>query len=223
MSDLINATQTNVTDRTATADLIIVDGSASMYDKWASLMQAVDAFVSELTVETQITLIQFSGGSRSSYSDPEFVTARDCTPSQWAPVGTGEFHPIGGMTPLYDAINMAGRRARDTNPIKPGVVLYVTDGEENASKTTQVQAKAILDWMRAKGWTIKFLGCDFDNSKQAALLGGDKTEAIGVSTARLTDATKALAKKRNLHAQFGAPMEWSEDDHQQFGGYLGSK
>lgn len=220
MSDLINATQTNVaTDRIATADLIIVDGSGSMYNKWASLMQAVDVFVGELTVETQITLIQFSG---SDHHGPEFVTARDCTPSQWAPVSTGEFHPIGGMTPLYDAINMAGRHARDTNPIKPGVVLYVTDGEENTSKTTQAQAKAILDWMRAKGWTVKFLGCDFDNSKQAALLGGGKAEAIGVSTARLTDATKALAKKRNLHAQYGAPMEWSEDDHQQFGGYLGS-
>lgn len=219
--DLLNqtATQVDQTKRTATADFILVDGSGSMHGKWASLMQAVDAFINELNVETQITLVQFSGGSYH----PEFVTARDCTPSQWIPVGTGEFHPIGGMTPLYDAINMMGRHARDSNPVKPGIAFIVTDGEENASKTTQVQAKAILDWMRAKGWTIKFLGCDFDNSKQARALGGDKTEAIGVSTARLTDATKALAKKRNLHAQYGAPMEWSEEDHQQFGGYLGSK
>lgn len=220
-TNIMNAPQSGLTteNRIATADYILVDGSGSMYAHWADAMAALDAYVIERgPVHDKIVMTIFDG---SHNRPPRLVTARDSTPATWARVSDGETQPLGGMTPLYDGINAMGRWARDTNPIRPGVAIIVTDGEENCSTTTQVQAKAILDWMRAKGWTIKFIGANFDNSKQAAVLGGDKTEAIGVSSARLIDAAKALAKKRNLHAQYGTPMAWSEQDHEQFGGYLG--
>jgi von Willebrand factor type A domain len=202
-----------------TADYIVVDGSGSMFTHWASSMQAIDAFVAELgNLSTKLNMTIFD----NHHGTTRFVTARDCTPETWSRVSNGETQPLGGTTPLYDAINATGRMIRDANHPKPGSVLIVTDGDENASQTTQVQAKQILDWLRAKGWQITFIGCDFDNSRQASLLGGNKQSAIGVSSARLTNATTALARKRNLHAQFGAPMHWSEDDHQQFGGYLGN-
>ena len=98
----------------------------------------------------------------------------------------------------------------------------MTDGEENASQFTDlIRAKAILNWMRAKGWQVTFIGANFNNSQQASLLGGHPASAIGVSTQRLADATGALAAKRARYGLYGEPMHFSDDEKQEFGGFLG--
>jgi hypothetical protein len=203
--------------RPSNLDYIVLDASGSMLSKWLESLQAIDNYVAGLTIDTRIIAVSFTTGTGGN---AEFIKFRDCRREDWKPLLLDQPQCRGHMTPLYDAINTSGRECRDINPIHNSVV-YVTDGEENASKTTQPQAKAILDWMRAKGWQITFIGCDFDNSHQAALLGGNAQSAIGVSKARLVTATKELAKKRNLYSQFGVPMHWSKEDHQQFGGYIG--
>lgn len=221
MSSIINAPQGSLTSerstRPANIDYILLDGSGSMHTKWNDTTAAIDAYVSELAqLNTRLIVTQFD---HIASEGPRFQCERDCTPAAWTPLYM-RIKPLGFATPLYDAINMMGRAMRDLNPERASIVI-ATDGEETSSRTTLVQAKAILDWCRAKGWQVTFIGCDFNNQHQASLLGGDKTTAIGVSAARLSDATRALAKKRNLHAQFGTSMNWSDDDHQNFGGYLG--
>jgi hypothetical protein len=134
--------------------------------------------------------------------------------------------PIGahwGGTPLYDAINLMGRQLRDLDPKNASIVI-VTDGEETSSKyTTHVQAKAILDWCRAKGWAVTFIGADFDNNQQAKLLGANESNSIGVRKAKLLEAGKAFGQKRARHALFGEDINFTEDERKKFGGFLEHK
>jgi Mg-chelatase subunit ChlD len=130
-----------------------------------------------------------------------------------------EIARLGGMTPLYDAINMMARELRTTLPLKCSVII-ITDGDENASKTDAPQARALLDWMRSMGWQVTFLGCDFENSRQAKLLGASEANAVGVSVRRLVDATSMLAEKRARYSQYGTDMNLSDDEKQELGGLL---
>jgi hypothetical protein len=124
------------------------------------------------------------------------------------------------MTPLYDAINLMCRKLRDLDPPKASIVI-VTDGDENGSNHTSAdQARALLDWCRAKGWQVTFLGADFNNSKQAKLLGADETNTIGVRKQKLLEAGKSLGDKRLKHALYGDDINFSEDERKNFGGFL---
>jgi len=109
---------------------------------------------------------------------------------------------------------------RDLDPPRCSIVI-VTDGDENGSKYTDAeQARAFLDWCRAKGWQVTFIGADFNNSAQARLLGADARNSIGVTKARLLEAGKKLGEKRAAHALYGDDINFSEDERKDFGGYL---
>ena len=150
----------------------------------------------------------------------EYTVARDQAVTVWSPLGPEPPHCPGGDTPLYDAINIMVRTLQSENPDDCSIVI-VTDGEENGSRTTnETQAKALLNWCREKGWQVTFIGCDFNNSKMAKLLGGQAQNAIGAPTKRLTHITEELAKKRAYHSQFGTPMQFSDEDKKKFGGFL---
>lgn len=197
-------------------DYILIDGSGSMTDKWWESLEAIDAYVEGVraaNVQSQILIHTFDD------SDIDLIQ-RDQPIEQWVPLLK---QPIGanwGMTPLYDAVNVMGRRLAAMDPPRCSIVI-VTDGGENGSRITNlVQAKSILDWCRAKGWQVTFIGADFSNARQAALLGGNPASAIGVTKQNLKASTEALAKKRARYALYGEDMHWSDDEKQQFGGYL---
>jgi hypothetical protein len=196
-------------------DYILLDGSSSMHDKLADALGSIDTYAGELLtngVKTNIHVASFS-----NYSDFHYDTFASLTPDQWESVRG--FRIRGGSTPLYDAINTMCRELRDLNPEKASVLIY-TDGEENCSKTTVEQARALLDWCRAKGWQVTFIGCDFNNLRSAAALGANASTAIGTSARRLTDVTRELAKKRSNYDKYGSEIEFNDAEKQQFGGYL---
>jgi hypothetical protein len=125
-----------------------------------------------------------------------------------------------GSTPLYDAINLMGRELRELNPSRCSIVI-VTDGDENGSRhTDHSQARAILDWCRAQGWQVTFLGADFNNSRQAKLLGATEQNSLGVQAQRLIDAGKVLGQKRARNALYGDDISFTDDEKRDFGGYL---
>jgi von Willebrand factor type A domain len=197
-------------------DFILVDGSGSMTDNWWPLMEAVEAYVETLRknqTDTFMTLTVFSG-------DDLDMEQRNCSIADWKSVLTDPIVSTWGDTPLFDAINVMARRLRDEDPARCAITI-VTDGDNNGSNfTDQVQAKAILDWCRAKGWEVSFIGCDWNNAKLAAKLGSHASSAIGVAKAMLKDAAEELARKRSIYGKTGAPMHWSEEERSQFGGYL---
>lgn len=197
-------------------DYILLDGSASMQDQWWQSLSSIDAYVEVLAganLNAQVILATFDDTDRDCLQ-------RDCNLADWRPLSKS---PIGAHytdTPLYDAINLMGRRIRDLNPQKAHIVI-VTDGDENASKwTDQTQAKAILNWCRAKGYQVTFIGASFDNAKQAALLGSTPSAAIGVRKELLTEATRGLAQKRISYGLAGTDIHFSNEERTKFGGYL---
>lgn len=198
-------------------DVIILDGSGSMQSKWWESLYAIDSYVAQCQqseVQSHVTLSVFSG---SVLDD----TVRDCSIDAWIPLAKEPIGSTWGGTPLYNAINAMGRRLRETNPSRCSI-LIVTDGQDSmgGEGTSVEQAKQILDWLRAKGYQVTFIGCDFNNASQAARLGSSVSESVGVAKGMLVDAAKALATKRAVYGKTGAPMHWSPDEQQQFGGYL---
>jgi len=197
-------------------DYILVDGSGSMMPKWWEFLDATDAFIAELKrsqLNSHLIVNVFDDTTL------EF-RQRDCALSAHVPFSQDPLEGYFGGTPLYDAINCMGRHLRELDPQRASI-LVVTDGDESDSKHTDAtQARAILDWMRAKGWSITFIGCDFDNSHQAKILGLSDASCIGVQKKLLTDAAKNLAQKRTRHYHTGQDIHFTDDEKTRFGGYL---
>jgi len=200
-------------------DFILLDGSSSMQDKWLETLRAIDTFVALLkdaNTNAHVILRTFCNQGLE-------VEQRDTPLQDWTPCASPALGAYWGMTPLYDAIHMAALSLRSLDPVRCSIIIG-TDGDENASQfTTLDQAKAFLDWMRFKGWQVTFIGADFNNSKQAALLGADPASAIGVQKALLSQAAAALAKKRIEYGLYGKPMHFTPGEQSQFGGYLSKK
>jgi hypothetical protein len=195
-------------------DYILLDGSSSMSHLWWDTMGALENYVNVLKSQNVNShgIIQVFDSVDLDY------VPRDSTLDTWGPFTDIGYN--GGMTPLYDAINLKCRKLRDLDPPKASIVI-VTDGDENGSNHTSAdQARALLDWCRAKGWQVTFLGADFNNSKQAKLLGADETNTIGVRKAKLLEAGKSLGDKRLKHALYGDDINFSEDERKNFGGFL---
>jgi hypothetical protein len=197
-------------------DYILIDASSSMLDKWQSTIMSLNQYLEHLrraNLHSRIIVSTFSTFSSHSHANIEC----DQDLSTFEPLS---IQCRGGMTPLYDAINTAARAIKDIDPQR-ATILIVTDGEENASKyTNETQARAMLNWLRAKGYQVIFMGCDFNNSAQARLLGASEDTAIGVQAALLTDAAKLLSSKRISYGLAGQDMHFSKSEQQQFGGLL---
>lgn len=201
---------------TSQYDYILLDGSSSMMDKWWDTLDAIQAYVDgtrAANIHSHIVVQTFDSCEIDCIQRDEPIT-------QWKNLRSDPIGAYWGSTPLYDAINVMARRLRDLDPPRASIVI-VTDGGENASKYTDLtQAKALLDWMRAKGWQITFIGANFDNSEQGRMLGANEHTAIGVERKQLANAASALAKKRAAYGLYGTPMHYSDSERQQFGGYL---
>ena len=211
MNELANRTGTLQAPQ---LDYILIDGSSSMMDKWWDSIGALDGFLDVLrsqNINSQLILHTFD-------SQDMDCLQRDCLLKDVGPLADIGAH--WGMTPLYDAINLMTRRLAALDPPKCSIVI-VTDGDDTSSRSTDVvQARALLDWCRAKGWQVTFIGADFNNSRQAKLLGADESNSLGVQKVKLLEAGKALGVKRVRHAQTGDDINFSEDERKNFGGYL---
>lgn len=192
-------------------DYFLVDGSGSMRDKWWETLAALDNYRRLLTDANSI-----SHGIVSVFSGRDLqMIQRDGLLANWQSFAASPLASTWHDTPLYDAINLMGCHLRDLAPSR-GSIVIVTDGIETGSTTSSEQARAILDWCRAMGWSVTFLGANFDNSKQAALLGADASNSLGARKELIAEAGRLLAKKRLS----GDEIAFSDDEKLKFGGYL---
>ena len=197
-------------------DFILLDSSGSMHPTWWETLEAVEAYVSGLkaaNVNSQMMLTTFDSTNCE-------LLHRDQPIADWKSLMD---EPVAGYfttTPLYDAINLMGRKLRDLDPPRCAITI-VTDGEEMDSQFTNLtQAKGILDWCRAKGWQVTFIGAEFNNASLAAKLGCPAGAAIGVDRKLLPDAVRNLAQKRARYGLYGEAMHFTDDERQEFGGFL---
>lgn len=198
-------------------DYWLLDGSSSMQDKWWETLAGMDEF---LKVMKSNNIHSHGIAATFDTSDLQCIQ-RDDTLANWKPFTEDPLGAHFGSTPLYDAINMMGRHLKDLDPPNASIVI-VTDGHENASRHTNLdQAKALLNWCRAKGWIITMLGADFENSGQAKALGIEPRHQIGVRKMKMDEAGKTLGEKRARHANGAEDISFSDDEKTKFGGYLG--
>lgn len=202
-------------------DYILLDGSSSMGTmnpgtKWISSCQAIDAYVEQLKAErihSHIYLHVFASGS-----DCDLV-GYDGPISEWQPI-TGRLATPYGGTQLYDAVGILARRMRDFDPER-GRITIATDGDDAGSRHTDIhQARGYIDWLKAKGWPVTFIGVDFSNYSQAAMLGASKENTVGVAKARLVDAMRNVGKKAAAHARGAEDINFTSEEQETFGGYL---
>lgn len=200
----------------AQLDYFLVDGSASMMSLWTPTQAAMDGFCDTLLSQNMDSFGIVSVFNTRQLQDIQ----RESTLSTWPRFSDSPLTSQWGGTPLYDAINLMGRHLRDLDP-KTASIVIATDGDEQDSRhTSHTQARAILDWCRAKGWLITFLGANFNNEAQAKLLGANPQNLIGVQKGRLAEAGKLLGDKRARHIRTGADIGFSDDEKEIFGGFL---
>jgi hypothetical protein len=197
-------------------DYFLIDGSGSMADKWWESQAGLQGFLDVLRTEGV-----GSHGIVHVFDNHDMASIqRDAPLADWPEFTDAPLVSGWGMTPLYDAINLMCRELAALDPARCAITI-VTDGDENGSKhTTAEQARALLDWCRAKGWQVTFLGADFNNSKQAQLLGANESNSIGVQKHKLLEAGKLLGQKRANNARYGNDINFSDDEKTVFGGYL---
>ena len=200
----------------AQLDYILLDRSSSMHSNWFGTLAALDGYIDVLRsehVSSHAILHLFNGREMETI-------ARDCTLEDWHHLTKGDIPGPTGMTPLYDAINLAVRQMAALDPDRATLVI-TTDGDDTSSShTTDDQVRALLDWCRARGWQVIFIGVEFNNDKQARLLGATEETFVGVQPKKLLEATKNLAKKRARYGHTGDDIGFTGDEKQQFGGYL---
>jgi len=196
-------------------DFILLDGSGSMANKWWPMLDAIDTYISTLKLQSLSTHINLTVFDTSDLN----FTQRNTHIDSWIPCSADPIASNFGGTPLYDAIIAMGLRLRSISPDRPSI-LIITDGQDQDSKTSPEQARSVINWMKAQGWQVTFMGCDFNNSNQAAALGANNSNSIGVTTALLSDATKAFAHKRAAYGHGAPDINFSDDEKRQFGGYL---
>lgn len=203
-------------------EYFLVDGSGSMMGNWAGTMAALTHYADHLKSKNIRSwgIVQVFDGD--NLSDIQL----DCELEFWPNLSAHNLHIPGGMTPLYDAVNLMVRDLAERQPQNCAITI-VTDGDETghgirggSQHTTAIQARALLDWCRAQGWQVTFLGANFDNSEVANLLGANPTNLIGVRRELLGEAGETLAKKRITNITTGVDIDFTKDEQTKFGGYL---
>lgn len=197
-------------------DYFLIDGSGSMIAQWDETLACVEMYKSKLLLANMA-----NHGIMHVFDSPNLeLIQRDETLDRWPHTDRSTVDIPGGGTPLYDAINLAVRRLASLAPERCTFVI-VTDGDASrGQQTTLTEAKTLLDWCRAQGWQVIFLGADFDNIKDAVALGAREQEFIGVQRARLAEAGETLADKRIQFSRTGKDIGFDGDEKQKFGGYL---
>jgi len=161
-----------MTDPNLTAITVILDRSGSMEPINKDTCGGLNTFIEEQRKapgRATMTLVRFNGTYEMDYLDKPIADVK--------PIAS--LYPMGG-TALYDAIGktideLGGRLSRLPEAERPGkvVVVIVTDGEENASKSfTAEQVRSRVEHQRhVYNWQFVFLGANQDAITNAKQLG----------------------------------------------------
>lgn len=213
-SDLVKGKESSL--HSQFMEYFLVDGSGSMISNWPQTNAGMAQYVEHLKSKNIRSWGIAQVFDSSNLCDIQLDTELEF----WPDLRGFNLRCPGGGTPLYDAVNLMVRDLAERQPTNCAITI-VTDGEESGSRhTSYEQARALLDWCRAQGWQVTFLGANFDNSEVAKRLGANPTNLIGVRRELLAEAGKTLAEKRMNNIITGADIDFTKDEQTKFGGYL---
>lgn len=141
--------------------VIILDKSGSMNVMGEEPVQALNAFVTEQQKEAgdaNLFFYVFSHEVTEEYTGP-IKDAESYTYAKYSP---------NGMTALYDAI---GQSIAERNS-KNGVLMIITDGEDNASQKYDLKdSREMIEKLQTDGWHVSYIGANQDAFKEGNKLG----------------------------------------------------
>ena len=150
-------------------NLIVLDESGSM----SSVERATVSGLNE-TIQSIKTAQAGQEGQEHFLSLLSFNSERmfyhyDLTPVSQIREFTGEDYCPSGCTPLYDAIGSSiAKLRRQLTDDDMVLVTIITDGLENSSKEYNYHSLiCLMDTMKAKGWTIGYIGANQDALAEA--------------------------------------------------------
>ena len=163
--------------------LAILDRSGSMESMQTEAVNGFNNFLDEqraIPGDCQLTLFLFDDQIDLLYSQKDIKKVVNLDKTTYVPRG---------MTALYDAIAEGARHllvllGQDTRtPDDKVIVVVVTDGQENASKNTDLsKLKGIIEECKTKGWEFVFLASDPTSFQDAYAMGINSNAVYSYST-----------------------------------------
>lgn len=149
---------------------LILDRSGSMSGKESDVIGGVNAFIAEqkkIPDEAVLSMVRFD----TEYE--EFRRAQNLKEVQ--PIGPADYQPRGG-TALLDAVGrslVALDEAWKLHQPARGIVVIVTDGEENSSREwSKERIKAEIEARERSGkWSFVYLGASVNAFTEAGAMG----------------------------------------------------
>jgi len=138
---------------------ILLDETGSMASLGNEPEQAVASFIQvqrDGGIPVNISLTKFHLHIMPVFTDLP-MTHEDCKMPSYTPES---------MTAAYDAL-----RYIILSSTKPLAIVYITDGEDNSSRTTAREIKALIQRAKDCGWTFDFIGCNIESMVESERMG----------------------------------------------------
>src|SRR5258705_2633769 len=193
-------------------DFIALDRSGSMAGStWHFAIEAVNAYVRKLEVEKVQNSLVFATFHDERVNIDQFVKL----PRDWYAVRENGFDP-GGSTPLNDAIVALISLAEQGNKVtgeqfETCTFVFVTDGDDTYSQSTEVQAKEKIADALIRGWTVLFMGAGFNPERQAKRYGVPSENFIEVQPKNLKKAMIETAEARSRNVKTGTAIGYTQE------------
>ncbi len=194
---------------------MILDRSGSMSSIQEATVEGMNAFLTEQKQspgEVSLLLVQFDNAYEQVYSGP-IADAPNFTLAE-QPIGNQVRFEPRGMTALLDAMgktidDLGKSLAALPEDRRPGkvVVVTMTDGMENASKThSQPQIAAIIQHQReVYKWEFQFLAANQDAIKTAAKYNIPAAQAITYASSGIGTRNVMASASRNVRYSWENP------------------
>jgi len=174
-----NATKPGTPDKIF--NLIILDESGSMSRVYHAALDGANETINSIKgAQTKfpeqnhyLTFVTFDEGSNPE--NVRFIIDTKAI-SEIKSLEEKDYKPD-GCTPLFDAIGISlTKLEKQVSENDNVLVTIITDGLENASKEYKgPQIKAMIDSLKAKGWTFVFMGANMDSGEVARTLSIDNS------------------------------------------------
>jgi hypothetical protein len=182
---------------------IILDETGSMMVRKTETICAFNEYIGSLKqfkYPVSVTLTKFNSTKvEVVYTDTDI---------QKVPELNNETYRPDELTPLYDAIGLTINTlysGKQVDKNKSVLIVILTDGQENASKTyTQQEIFDLIKTKKEKGWTFVFMGADQDAWVASSKLGIVKGNTLSFSGKDIKGAMRRTAASTVLYASSSA-------------------
>lgn len=167
---------------------LIIDKSGSMQEKRGEVVEGINAFIArqkEVPGKATLTLTYFDTVVSTPVVDAPLAQFNVLDNSNYVP---------GGGTALNDALGNTINALKARAAGRKVLIVVVTDGEENSSRTWSTSAvKALVETQQGLGWDFTFIGAGPNAWAQASSLGAKQFDFAGYDATRQWGTVAALA------------------------------